>query len=51
MGNSINKVNYAEGVCNRKYCLQLHLFSRKSIVMGHVREECQHDLFYRLLHQ
>ena len=24
--HSINKVNFASGVGNRKYCLQLHLF-------------------------
>ena len=33
-GYSINKMNFAKRAGNRKHCLQLHFFSRKSIVMS-----------------
>ena len=41
-------VDVASGVANKKYCLQLHLFPRKSIMMAlfMFHRTVTHDLFY-----
>ena len=47
-GHSINKVNIAQGISNKKHCLLLPLFFRKinKNKLYYVLEECQHDLLY-----